>query len=290
VNELIQKLKTAGFTEYESKVFLSLLQGAQMTATEVAENARIIRTDVYKVLRNFVEKGYCNEIETNSVLKYEMIDPSVILDKIKTKIIYEKEKEVGFVKDVFRELLPLHKSKADTNNKITNVELIRGFNQHREAKFIDILKKSKKEILYMTQPEFLVSDEADKIASKFIKNGGVIKSVYQASINFKLKTKSGWKKGTLKDFVKTISIFEKYGEKIKISIETIPNITIFDKETVFININDKSVPKHSEADIIIKSKTFAESMIAVFKSFYEKGLSINQFKKVYKNNILNNKL
>ena len=187
-------------------------------------------------------------------MKYEIIDPDIILDKIEHRINFEKEKEVKSVKEIFKELKPLYKSKYSEDEKELNVELIRGYNQHREVKFIKIFKNAKKEVLFMTQPEYLVSDEVDGIAVKFIKNGGVIKSVYQASDDFKLKTKDGWKQGTLKDFTKTVTGFEKYGEQVRINNSTVPNITIFDRQTVYINVIDKTVPKHNEADIITRNK------------------------------------
>jgi len=283
MNELIRKLQASGFTGYESKVFLALIQGKLMSASEIAESARIIRTDVYKILRTFVRKGFCNEIETNTILKYEIIDPDIILDKIEGKIINEKEKEIKNIRDVFKEIKPLYKSKYDENEKIANVELIRGYNQHREEKFIKIFKQAKKEILFMTRPEYLVSDEIDNTAVRFIKSGGIIKSVYEASSDFKLKTKSGWKQGTLKDLMKTVENFEKYGEKVRLCTSKVPNITIFDREIVFTNINDKTVPKHNEADIITRSKNFAESMVAVFDSFWKKSFTIKEFKKKFNN-------
>ena len=111
MNEFISKLKSLGFTEYESKIFLALLQGHFMSATEIAESAKIRRTDVYNVLKSFVEKGYCNEIETNTTMKYEMIDPDVILDKIELKIQKEKNKQIASFKDTFKNLKPLYLSK-----------------------------------------------------------------------------------------------------------------------------------------------------------------------------------
>ena len=281
MNEVIQKLKTSGFTEYESKVFLALLQGKIMSASEIAESARIIRTDVYKTLRAFVDKGYCNEIETNSILKYEMIDPEIILGKITSRIDYEKEKELKNIKDLFVELKPLYKSKFEENQKVVNVELIRGFNKNREVKFIDIFKKAKKEILFMTQPEYLSTDQIDDIAVKFFKKGGIIKSVYEVNENFKLKTKTGWKQGTVKDLIKCVENFEKYGEQIRLCSSKVPNITIFDREIVFMNLNDKTLPKHNEADIITRISNFADSMVTVFESFWNKSLSIKEYKKKF---------
>ena len=279
MEELIQKLRLLGFTEYESKVFLAVLQGDKMSATEVAEAARIRRTDVYKVLRGFVEKGICNEIETNSILKYEVIDPDVIFDKIENDIRVNRGKEIDAAKITLEKIKPLYKTKKYENNGFVNVELIRGFNQHRESKFIDLFKKAKYEILFMTQPEMLISDEVDKIAMSFYKKGGVIKSIYQSNNQFKLKTKKGWITGSEKDLADTLEKFEILGEKIKITSRNVPNITVFDKSTVFMNVNDKTIPRHNEADIIVRSESFALSMISVFDYLWESSFTIKEFKK-----------
>ena len=145
MDSFIQKLRKLGFTEYESKVFFAILQGHLMSASEIAESARIRRTDIYAILKRFVDKGYCNQIETNSVTKYELINPDIILDKIEGRINKTREKEITDLKEVFKELKPLYRTKDNGENNIVNVELIRGYNQHREAKFIDIFKKAKEE-------------------------------------------------------------------------------------------------------------------------------------------------
>jgi sugar-specific transcriptional regulator TrmB len=280
MNELITKFKSLGFTEYESKIFLALLQGHLMSATEIAESGKIRRTDVYNVLKSFVEKGYCNEIETNTIMKYEMIDPDVVLDKIELRIQKEKEKQIASFKDTFKTLKPMYRSKEKEKDKISNIELIRGYNQHREAKFFELLKNAKKEILFMIRLEIYISDEVDQTAERFIKSGGIIKSIYEVGNNFKVKKDGKWTEGNVDDLVKVFTKFEKYGEQLKLSKVKIPNFTVFDRETVFMNIVDKTVPRYNEADIIIKNKDYAESMVEVFNSFWEKSFTLKEYKKI----------
>jgi sugar-specific transcriptional regulator TrmB len=251
-----------------------------MSASEIAESAKIRRTDVYNVLKSFTEKGYCNEIETNTIMKYEMIDPDVVLDKIELKIQKERDKQIASFKDTFKELKPLYRSKENAQDKISNIELIRGYNQHREEKFVNLLKSAKKEILFMIRLEMYISDEVDKTAEKFIKSGGIIKSIYEVGENFKVKKDGKWTDGNTGDLVKVFSKFEKYGEQVKFSSVKIPNFTIFDRETVFMNIVDKTVPRYNEADIIIKNKDYAESMTEVFNTFWEKSSTLKEYKKI----------
>ncbi len=275
---MIEKLKYLGFTDYEAKVFIALLKGSLMSASEIADDAKIRRTDVYNILKSFVEKGYSNEIETNSILKYELIDPDIILDKLERRINDKRQKELDTLKETFKELKPLHRTKESDSVKRVNIELIRGYNQHRETKFLELLKNAKKEILFMVKLEHAVMNEVDATAKKFMKNGGVIKSLYQVNDNFRIKKDNKWSKGTVSDLVKACEFFEKSGEKLRLSHSPVPNMTIFDREFVFLNITDKTLPKHNEADVLIKNKEFAENMIIVFESLWEKAQELKIFK------------
>jgi sugar-specific transcriptional regulator TrmB len=280
MKDFVIKLKSLGFTEYESKVFIAVLRGNLMSASEIADSAGIRRTDVYSILKSFVEKGYCNEIETNSILKYEMIDPDIILDKIERDILKKKETELTTLKETMKELKPLYRTEKQENSKVVNIELIRGYNQHREGKFVELLKSAKKEIHFMIRPEIFLSDEIDDIATTFYKQGGVIKSVYEAGENYKVKKDNKWVKASKEDFIKILEKFEKAGEQIKISIEAVPTMVIFDRETVYMNIADKSLPRHNEADIIIRNKNFAESMLKVFNTFWKESYTLKEYKNI----------
>ena len=209
-----------------------------------------------------------------------MIDPDVVLDKIELKIQNERDRQIASFKDTFKQLKPLYRSKENTEDKVSNIELIRGYNQHREEKFMNLLKNAKKEIFFMIRLEMYISDEVDKTAEKFIKSGGVIKSIYEVGSSFKVKKDGKWTDGNTADLVKIFSKFEKYGEQVRLSTAKIPNFTIFDRETVFMNIVDKSVPRYNEADIIIKNKDYSESMTEVFNTFWEKSYTLKEYKKI----------
>jgi sugar-specific transcriptional regulator TrmB len=278
MSDIIQNLKALGFTEYESKVFLALFKGHNMSVPDIAKSAKIRRTDVYDIMKSFVEKGFCNEIETNSVLMYEIIDPDVILDKLELKAQKEKEKHIKSLKDTFKDLKPLYCTEKTDKNKSFNVELIRGYNLHRVEKFLNLINSAKKEILLMIKMEIHISDEIDQTATNFIKNGGVIKSIYELSENFKIKKNDRWVDCTNEDLYKVFSKFESYGEQLKLSKTKIPNLAIFDRETVFLNVVDKSdSKKNNEADVIFKNSDFAETMTEMFENAWEKSYTLKEY-------------
>jgi sugar-specific transcriptional regulator TrmB len=278
--ELIVKLKTLGFKEYEAKVFLVLLKGVPMSASAIAAEAKIIRNSIYDILKSFVEKGYCNEIETNTILNYQIIDPQIILDKIQNSYINNHISSINLLKDTFSELQPLYKSAPeDKSKKETNIELIRGFNKHRVAKYADILKHTEFEVLGMYRLGGTVSEELDTTAEKLIRSGGAVKSIYMESLDFRVKKDGKAIPAKHEDLIRVLESFEKYGEQVRISKIKIPNITIFDKQKVFINISDKEIPNNKRADIIITNPDLAEHMTDLFNFYWEHGLTIEEYKK-----------
>ena len=276
----LDKLRKLGLKEYESKVFLVLLKGSLMSASEIAKKSKVPRPKVYEVLRSFVERGYCNEIETNSIMMFQIIDPDIIVDKMEKELHLNYKKSLADIKDSFEELKPLYRSEEDKDSKITNIEVVRGFNQHRHTKFIELFKNAKKEIHFMIRLEGYVSDEIDSIAKKFFKNGGKIQSLYEASYNFRIKKDGQWSNVDIEDLLKICKKFESYGEDLKISESRLPNMTIFDRETVFLNVQDKNLPRHNEADIIIHNKAYAENMIDYFDRVWDTSYTTKQFEKI----------
>lgn len=278
---LIEKLKSLGFKEYESKVFIVLLKGIPMSASEIAKEAKIIRNSIYDILKSFVIKGYCNEIETDTILNYQIIDPVIIMDKIQREYNDNYENKVVNLKDTFEELQTIYKTKTEKSEKADiGVQLIRGFNMHRVAKYEELLKSAKHEVLGMYNLTGAISDDLNDDAVKIIKGGGVIRSVYHTGTEFKVIKDGKPVIGTAKELVKILEAFVAYGEELRLSDVKVPNMTLFDNETMFINLSgNKSIPKHKQADIIIKNPNFAEHMKDLFDFYWNKGLTIEEFKK-----------
>jgi sugar-specific transcriptional regulator TrmB len=277
MNNLINNLKTLKLSDHESKVFLVLLKGSLMSASEIAKKAGVNRTNVYSILKSFVERGFINEIETNAILQYEMIDLDIIADKIDADLAAEKKKKVQEIRSTLEDLKPHFRTEQEDNSNV-NVELIRGYNQHRQAKQFEFVKNAKTEMLLLVRLEGFASSEVDETAKKFIENGGSLRSIYESTLNFKIKKENETIDGTYEDMISLLENFTSYGEKIKIGKMKLPNMLIIDRKFVIMNINDKTVPRHNEADIIIKNKEFAESMAEMFELYWQSAVTLSEFK------------
>jgi hypothetical protein len=125
--------------------------------------------------------------------------------------------------------------------------------------------------------EMHISDEIDETAANFIKKGGTIKSIYEINGNFKIKKNGRWIDCTDEDLKNVFTKFESYGEKLKLIKSKIPNMVIFDRETVFLNITDKVDKKNNEADVIFRNKDYAETMAEMFERTWDKSYTLKEY-------------
>lgn len=278
MKDIINKLEQLGFTTYESKVFITLYQGYRMSAAEIAKEAKIPRTSVYDILKNFSKKGICNEIETPTKLEYEIIDTNVIQSKIQIDLETEHKKKVRLLNDCFREIKPKFRSKSAPEYK-SEVELLKGFNRQREQKFLELVKKSSKAILIMNKFVGNISTELDDESKKFFKRGGVIKSIYEANSNFRIKINNRWENVTRQGLIKLCETFIKQGEEIKLVNEVPQFVAIFDEKIVYFSLWDENIPKEDATDIFIHNKKFAAFITTMFNTYWDKADSIEIFKK-----------
>jgi sugar-specific transcriptional regulator TrmB len=282
--ELIERFKESGFKEYEAKIFLALLSGNSLSATEIAREAKLIRTSIYDTLKSFVERGYCNEIETGSILKYQIIDPEVIIGKIEKEFNESNARRVSSIKDTFKEasaVIGYGKNSGQLNEE--SIELIRGFNKHRVIKYTNLVKRAKKEILGMNRIRGIFTDELKNSADTLIKSGGVVRYIYKVSLDFKIRKDGKLIQAENEDLVRLCESFEMTGEQVRLTETEIPNLAIFDGLTAYINIsNNAPHAKNRQSDLIIRNADFVNNLKDMFEYYWKSSMKIAEFKK-YKN-------
>lgn len=71
---IVEKLYDIGFTEYEAKVYASLVAGNALTASEICQLAGVPQGRVYGVLATLMEMGMCVMIP-EKIKKYQALPP-----------------------------------------------------------------------------------------------------------------------------------------------------------------------------------------------------------------------
>ncbi len=277
MDEIIKELEIIGFTTFEAKVLCVLFEGHVMTPTEVAKEAKISRAYAYDVLKSFSQRGLCNEIQTSTIVKYELIQPKVVQDKIEKDIFDTYTTRTGKLSSAFEKLMPRYRSKENEQG-FTDVELIKGFNKHRYEKFVELMKETKKEMLLVNKLGGYIQSEVDETSKNLVERGCVLRSIYEVSKKFKIKVNDEWVPAGEGDLLRIFSDFEKQGEQVRLASEVFQNMVIFDRKIVFVSLADPKIPKNNRSDIIIKDEYYANSMAQYFDYFWQQSKTIEQFK------------
>ena len=278
MEEIVKNLEKLGFTSYESKVFCVLFEGHLLTASDIAKKAGIPRSSAYDILKLFIMKGICNEIQTSSVAKYEMIDPAIVQDKIEKDINDSFKSKIMNLKESFDKLQPTFRAKEMVDQKV-DVELIKGFNRHRMSKFLDLFRRAKTEILLMTRLEGYTDPELNKETHDFINNGGVLKNLYEAGHDFRLKVDRSWKNITKENFPDYIDKLVSEGEEVRLTESVNQNMLVCDRKIVFISLIDPTISRYNRSDIVVKNEKFALSMADYFFGCWNVAFTIDEYKR-----------
>jgi sugar-specific transcriptional regulator TrmB len=279
-SQIISKLTSIGFKEYEAKIILVLMKGIPLSATEIAKEAKLIRNSIYDTLKSFAERGYCNEIETNKINKYVLIDPLIIMDKIEKEYNDQNKNRVNVLRESFAEINKEYKENKNKGASDDNsVELIRGFNKLRLTKYLDLIKNARKEILAMTSVKGLITGEIDEFTKEFIAKGGVVKSIYRINLDVKIQKKSGLVNAAIEDLLNICKEFEKSGEQIRLTEMEIPNMVIVDRAKFYVNITgDDKINKNKQADLIVNDFSLTKNMSDLFFHYWDSSSTLDNYK------------
>ncbi|MBT7903082.1 hypothetical protein HN587_04395 [Candidatus Woesearchaeota archaeon] len=88
--DLIEKLRTAGLTGNESKVYYELLCKGTLSANNLSKIISMDRTLTYSILNKLIDKGLVSYIVKDKKKYFDAADPNNLLNSIKEKEAYVK--------------------------------------------------------------------------------------------------------------------------------------------------------------------------------------------------------
>ncbi|ACP37491.1 transcriptional regulator, TrmB [Sulfolobus islandicus Y.N.15.51] len=145
-SELEINLRKLGFSVYEAKVYLTLLNLCNSTMKELSEKAQIPYQKVYEVVKSLEDKGLVRVIEGRPK-KVKLIDPSMSLKVYRDKIVSELDYAIGNIISFWNEK---RKGEADRSlhikGKKTVIRMIRELTE----------KSNKMKVVWDNLPEWLI--------------------------------------------------------------------------------------------------------------------------------------
>ena len=79
-------LKEIGLTDYESEIYITLLQNGQISAYELAEKTGMYRQATYDTLNRLTEKGFVSSVKEGKTQLYKATNPKLILEYLNEKV------------------------------------------------------------------------------------------------------------------------------------------------------------------------------------------------------------
>ena len=139
-------LREMGLNAYEIEAYIVLLEGGQMTAMEISQQATVPYSKMYEVLNSLKEKGWIKSSETRP-FKYYPVPP---LEATRFTKLRLEDKYLNWENTVAENLQPLYEKRELVER--TDMLILRG-QQAVLTKLEEVLKKASLEIV-IAAPEF----------------------------------------------------------------------------------------------------------------------------------------
>lgn len=101
-DDLSRDLQQLGFTDYESRVYLALLQSAPATAYEISKNNALMKPNVYSAIENLERKNAVQRVNHDPV-RFVPISPQIMLDRI-SRTVEERCSSLQYRLDKLKEI------------------------------------------------------------------------------------------------------------------------------------------------------------------------------------------
>ncbi len=277
--DLINKLQQIGLTRREAEVYIALLQKKEFTAPELAKITTITRTKVYEILQNLIKKGTVNESYKDGQKVYKGISPRIAMQNV--ILLYEQEIEQKKKTEISRmksaathledDLHALHESNLNNIEPLDYIEILTDLGQIRD-RWKKFQKNTRNEILVFTKPPYTAALEDNiEVQSEALRENKIIdKCIYEYN---------GLTAEGVTGLIKTIEQYQSIGEESRVIKELPMKLAISDETLTMLALNDRISVRPGITTIIVDHPDFAKAQKAVFETYWEKSITIEEFKR-----------
>ncbi|AOH56849.1 transcriptional regulator [Peribacillus muralis] len=85
MQDIIEKLQSLGFSQYEAKAYVSLVRQGQASAYQVSKESGIPRARIYEILNGLQEEGVVIKEEINDSIQYSPLPVDVFLESVRSR-------------------------------------------------------------------------------------------------------------------------------------------------------------------------------------------------------------
>lgn len=283
MNDLISKLQSIGVSGREAEIYIALLQKSDLTAQEIASITSVSYNKVYEVLQGLIKKRMCSENYRNGVKIFNSIEPSIAIQNYFSFYDEDLNNKKNIYKEFEEKLVKLYNDKEKNDNPLDYIEVISDRGQAIN-RFKNIIENAQEEILCFTKAPYVNNNiEANIEATrKIIQKKVKVKSIYEYYFINNNEEKE--------EHYDIIRRYNETGEESRVVKELPMKLLVVDNKISMLVLLDKVSFNSGITTIIIRHPSFALTQKAVFNTFWEKALTVEEFgkKEINKNEIISN--
>jgi sugar-specific transcriptional regulator TrmB len=150
--QLVDRLKTLGLTEYESRTLVDLTRLGTGTAKDVADVDDVPRTRVYDAVETLHEMGLV-DVQHTTPRKFTVVSRETIVRKLSV----DRENTITEIAELFEELGP-----AEPQREQAGVWTVTG-HQTVAQRIFEFVDEAEEQIIYMTVDDLLTEEHLDHL-------------------------------------------------------------------------------------------------------------------------------
>ncbi|MDK2917876.1 MAG: HTH-type transcriptional regulator, sugar sensing transcriptional regulator [Candidatus Petromonas sp.] len=162
--QIIEDMKTLGFSEYEAKAYLKLLEEYPVNGYTVSKNSGIPRSRIYEVLESLKDKQIVFEQKKEKSTLYHPLDPKLLVKKFKKHFNEVLDNLNDYTKRIYLE--------EQSDNRLI---VIKGRKKIMDFLSMLIVDSKKRIVLSIWEEE--INDISD-VLDEAIDRGVMVKGIY----------------------------------------------------------------------------------------------------------------
>lgn len=265
--DILKNLTELGFTDYESKVYMALINRDLQSANEITKSTGVPRGRIYDILNGLLEKGFCIMVP-GTIKKFKAIDPSISFEKLFTEL-KEKENKLKKTIDEVREQynsIDISASPVDCIDVYTSRQVM-------VRKNFEIAQTTKKINRSFNKKPYLTTRNAEELTDKCspvfesLKRGVIYQAIYEIELE------------NIDNFLHCCYQFHNAGEIIRV-IDRLPfKLIIKDDTTVMFTLRHKSMSENNMTAMVIEHSDITFALIDLFNYYWQQAIPFSEYLK-----------
>jgi len=137
-------LKKIGLTDYETRVYLALLDLGESKSGDILNKAGLRTGKIYEILSSLERKGLISQVEINGIKRFSPADPRRVYE-----LLEKHKEEINEQEKSFKDIVPSLLEKIKSKKKPISIEIFTGFNGLKTAYLKETTHYKKGRTLYV---------------------------------------------------------------------------------------------------------------------------------------------